>query len=232
MKFYNIILAISFALLTGACADKDEVKPEVIPDGQGQYTDSRNGTTYGWVRFAGLEWMTSNLQYDTGDVTNCTAYQPYGWQSGTELSLENVKKHGYLYTLEGAQQAVPEGWRIPSDEDWQALESALGMSQKELSEKGWRGSNTSEILQQVGTGSQLNVKLSGYFTPYTIMGTIGYRFMGAYGFYWTSSADKDKLGSYYFYRKLVYNSGQVYRESIEPEKAMLSLRLVRNTASK
>lgn len=68
----------------------------------------------------------------------------------------------------------------------------------------------------------------GYYTPYMIMQTPGYRFMGAYGFYWTSTKDESKNGEYYFYRKLYYESDQVYRQSIENNAQYLSLRLVRN----
>lgn len=32
-----------------------------------------------------------------------------------------VAKYGFLYSFDGAKQAVPEGWRLPSDEDWLKL---------------------------------------------------------------------------------------------------------------
>ena len=50
------------------------------------------------------------------------------------------EEYGYLYTLEGARKAVPEGWRIPTDADWKKLEKALGMTDAECNEfETWRG---------------------------------------------------------------------------------------------
>lgn len=53
-----------------------------------------------------------------------------------------VADNGYLYSYEGAAKAVPEegGWRVPTDADWQKLETALGMSPAESSQlNAWRG---------------------------------------------------------------------------------------------
>ena len=47
---------------------------------------------------------------------------------------------GLLYTLDAARQAVPDGWRIPTDEDWKTLERTLGMSSSEIERmEEWRG---------------------------------------------------------------------------------------------
>lgn len=51
------------------------------------------------------------------------------------------QKYGLLYTLDAARKAVPEGWRIPTDEDWKKLERALGMITSDLDRmEEWRGS--------------------------------------------------------------------------------------------
>ena len=50
------------------------------------------------------------------------------------------EKYGLLYTLDAARKAVPEGWRIPTDEDWKKLELALGLAAGELDRlETWRG---------------------------------------------------------------------------------------------
>lgn len=51
-----------------------------------------------------------------------------------------AEKYGLLYTLDAARKAVPEGWRIPTDEDWKKLEMALGMPASECDHlEEWRG---------------------------------------------------------------------------------------------
>lgn len=230
-KYYNIFVAIALLVLTYACANKNEdAKPMVVPTAKGTFKDDRDGAQYQWVRYGNLEWMVENMRYDTQDRNNSTFYQSYGWQPDNSLSKDNVERYGFLYTLLGAKLAVPIGWRIPTDDDWSALESILGMSPDQIKSREWRGNKEGEILKKSDSG--LSVKMAGYYTPYTTMGTIGYRFMGSYAFFWTNSPDVSKSGDYYFYRKLFYNSEKIYRESMESNKAMLSLRLVRDVAGK
>lgn len=109
-----------------------------------------------------------------------------------------------------------------------SLEKALGMSQADADADEWRGTVTGQLMRQSSEGTLLNMLMAGYYTQHTIMSTSGYRFMGSYGFYWTATADPSKEGDYYFYRKLYYQSSQVYRQSMEPDANKLSVRYVRN----
>jgi len=40
--------------------------------------------------------------------------------------VENCKTYGRLYTWEAAQRACPEGWHLPSDEEWYHLAFHFG----------------------------------------------------------------------------------------------------------
>ena len=71
-----------------------------------------------------------------------------------------TKEYGYLYTLDGAKAAVPEGWRIPSDEDWKKLETALGMSSDLDVMNAWRGENAGNYLK-VGGEAGFNAIYAG-----------------------------------------------------------------------
>lgn len=63
-----------------------------------------------------------------------------------------VAKNGYLYTFNGAKAAVPEGWRLPTDEDWQKLERALGLSEQEVQKfEAWRGAGLAPLMSSGGT---------------------------------------------------------------------------------
>jgi uncharacterized protein (TIGR02145 family) len=41
---------------------------------------------------------------------------------------------------------APEGWRVPTDDDWKALEMHLGMSQAEADKEQYRGSPVGSML--------------------------------------------------------------------------------------
>ncbi len=59
--------------------------------------------------------------------------------------------YGYLYSLAAAKAAVPEGWRLPSDDDWKILEQALGMNAYEANKlNAWRGRNAGDYLKLGG----------------------------------------------------------------------------------
>lgn len=70
-------------------------------------------------------------------------------------------KNGYLYTLDAAKASVPEGWRIPSDEDWKKLEAFLGIPEAELDNmNAWRGNNAGDFLK-IGGGSLFEARYAG-----------------------------------------------------------------------
>ena len=77
-------------------------------------------------------------------------------------NAEYYKDFGGLYDYEAALAAVPAGWRLPTDDDWQNLEKALGMSISDLKQSGKRGSIQGELLQQGVEGTGINLQLSGY----------------------------------------------------------------------
>lgn len=223
------LFLLSAAMLLAGCGnDDDNVQTVVTPTETGTYTDERDGYEYHWVRIGGLDWMTENSHYNSYDDTNCKYYQTYEDIKNYSYEDNTSEKYGYLYTYQGALDAVPEGWRLPTDDDWKSLEMALGMSKAEADAWDWRGSNQSTLMQQSDEGTMLNMKMGGYYSDYIAMGAPQYRHMGSYGFYWTATKDTEKSGEYYIYRKLFYNSGQVYRQSMEPVKQMLSVRFVRD----
>ena len=63
-----------------------------------------------------------------------------------------------MYDYEAALAAIPEGWRLPTDDDWLKLEKALGMSISDLEQSGKRGSVQGELLQQGIEGTGINLQ--------------------------------------------------------------------------
>lgn len=75
---------------------------------------------------------------------------------------------GRLYSYEGAMAAVPEGWRLPSDEDWKELEKCLGMSSQEADKFDcWRGDGIGTLLKAREGGIGFNALYAGCnaYTP-------------------------------------------------------------------
>lgn len=72
-----------------------------------------------------------------------------------------ASEYGLLYTYEGALAAVPDGWRLPSDEDWMKLEMTLGMSADEAKKVNeWRGAGLASVLNW-GGASKFNAMFAG-----------------------------------------------------------------------
>lgn len=211
-----------------SCGDDDESVPaKVKASASGTFTDERDGQVYNWVRYGNLEWMAQNFAY-TDNSTDVTIYLDYFDHEGNPSSTKSLAKYGRLYSFGAAVRLCPEGWRLPTDADWQNLEQLMGMSATDAGKREWRGNIMHSMVSMYDDPCDLNLLLGGYYTTHTIMGTSGWRFMGNYGFYWTSSRDEEKSGEYYFYRKFLYNRNEVYRESMEMEGQKLSVRYVRD----
>lgn len=204
-----------------SCSDDDEAPTDQIaPSATGTFTDERDGETYNWVRYGNLDWMAENYRYNLFDDNNCRLYQK------DEKDID-VTKYGRLYTHTGALNACPEGWRLPTDEDWKNLEMQMGMSASDANKMDERGNIAMRMVSQYDNQPAINILLAGYYMPQMTGGMTGDRFLGAKGYYWTASTDTEKGESFYIFRNFLANSSSIRRQSTTNDY-MMSVRYVRD----
>jgi len=107
--------------------------------------------------------MMENLKvthYRSGDpipnVTNPTTWGSLttGAYCGYNNDPANVNTYGRLYNwyaVDDSRNIAPEGWHVPTDEEWKQLEMYLGMSQAEADATGGRGTDEGGKLKETGT---------------------------------------------------------------------------------
>lgn len=230
-KWMSCLRCASLGLVLMGCSD-DDAPVAVAPDGAGTFVDVRDGAEYHYLRYGDQEWTCENARYVIRDANVCSFYQPADWEWGSgafeDFDTRYYDKFGCLYSYEAAIQAVPDGWRLPTDEDWKKLERHFGMSAAEADALGWRGGAARAMKERTDDFSTLCILMGGYFTDYTAGGTLGWRHMSFYGYYWTATQDTSKGSGYYFARKFAYNQDGVWRHSMEKDHYKLYARFVRD----
>lgn len=95
-----------------------------------------DGNVYNTVQIDDQVWVAENLKvthYRNGDDINCIIS---GWENASrgahcyyDNDEENIGLYGMLYNwyvINDSKNIAPEGWHVPTDEDWQTLFDYLG----------------------------------------------------------------------------------------------------------
>ncbi len=181
-----------------------------------------DGNVYHTVEIGDQLWMKENLR-----VTK----SPDGIPVTTYCYNDNVgyeSTYGRLYTwdvimngsvTEMAQGICPDGWHIPSDDEWKVLEIFLGMTEQEADMVNtWRGEGVGTSLIKGGT-SGYEALLSGRRSS-----NGSYSLLEQYEYIWTSS----EYGEYAWRRCLSSMDSKVGRWNTFPKTYAFSVRCIKN----
>jgi len=173
------------------------------------FTDPRDGQVYNTVTIGNQTWMAQNLNYNTTESW---------WYNN---SASNGEIYGRLYTWDAAQSACPNGWHLPSDEEWKQLELTIGMSSEDLNKltPKYRGTNEGDKLKSKNGWDydDINEKSGNGTDSYGFKALPGgletlpdpFAGLGQTGEWWTSTQNSS---TDVYVRFIIYNSSRIYRD--------------------
>ncbi|GAB4321436.1 MAG: hypothetical protein Kow00127_13920 [Bacteroidales bacterium] len=191
--------------------------------------DTRDGNSYPTVDINGQCWFAANLNYGSMiyisySMANNGTPEKYCYNN-SETYCDEL---GGLYqwnemmnynSTPSSQGLCPDGWHVPSDSEWYAMENFLDPSINNPNATGWRGVTAGAKLKQSGSGTPFNwppgnngtnesgfTALPGGYRTYTGSQT-GNPTNAAF---WTSSLQSGNGVD----RELYYTSGQVFRNPV------------------
>lgn len=210
----------------------------------GSITDI-DGNTYKTIQIGDQLWMAENLKvthYRNGDsIPNVTSGGDWSnLSNGAYCNYNNdesdVSTYGRLYNwyaVDDSRNLAPEGWHIPSDEEWRILEMYLGMSQgaahyavvgdrgtdqgnKLKSSSGWEnnGNGTNESgFSALPGGFRLVANANSEFIAIKVT-----------AYFWSSSEYSNSLA---WYRALASHKKTVYRYAVNKNQGF-SIRCIKD----
>ena len=188
-----------------------------------------DGNCYETIQIGNQIWMAENLKtthYNNGDEipTGFSNSEWVGLSTGAYAVYNNdpanAEIYGNLYNwyaVDDSRGICPEGFHMPSDEEWMELEMNLGMTWEDANDIELRGTdqgsqlagdeglwNTGELVNNPAFGSSgFEALPGGQFDT----GILNFTNMDHTGYFWTSS--DEGLGA--LYRALYSSSSEVYR---------------------
>ena len=200
---------------------------------------------YKTIKIGNQLWMAENLKvthYRNGDaILNVTDDDEWkeledGAYCSHMNAETNAETYGYLYNwyaIDDARNIAPEGWHVPTDEEWKELEMYLSMSQSDADDTGDRGTNQgSKLAGRVDLWNEGDLENNASFGESGFSALPGgcryddgsFENLGSYATFW-SCTQGNSYGA--LYRELSCSNSEVYRDDIL-EKSGFSVRLIRD----
>lgn len=206
-----------------------------------------DGNVYKTVKIGSQIWTVENLKTtkycdssSIAHITDNTEWRNanYGAFCYYDNNQFNNEKYGVLYNWYAVQSGklAPDGWHVPTDEDWNILEKYLkkyGYNKNGTRTGGRIGKTLASAANWAPIATGGNIGNSTWENNGTGFSALpgGYRYINGdfishreMGFYWSST---ETGRSYAWDRHLSYDSDYLYRESRKKTWG-LSVRLVKN----
>ena len=178
----RFLTAFCMVVLLVACGDEgsstessqEKQENEPVAFEYGTLTDSRDGNQYRTIRIGSQNWMAENLRYayfDNDDVSckdgtksSCDSLgRFYSWAEAMDTLSSGCGDDRLLFCTRGKyavpkhfRGVCPEGWRIPTEEDWNVLLEYAGGADsagiKLMTRKNWFGGLDSFGFDVLPTG--------------------------------------------------------------------------------
>ncbi|MBT4400141.1 MAG: hypothetical protein HOD37_11715 [Bacteroidetes bacterium] len=193
--------------------------------------------TYKTAKIGEQMWMAENLAYlpyvspysqGSDTIEYFYVYNYRGTNVAEAKETYNYKKYGVVYNWEAAKMACPDGWYLPSDQDWKTLEKFLGMSSADANRRGMRYSG--EVGKKLKSTSDWNSNgIGDNSSGFTALPGGAYEInpgffdMGSMTVFWSSSPNGSSNA---WYRFLGSYDHSVTRRDV-PRSGGMSVRCIR-----
>jgi uncharacterized protein (TIGR02145 family) len=213
-----------------------------------------DGNVYQVVKIGDQTWMAENLKVthyrDGTAIPNVIENIQWtnlltGAYCEQDNDSSNVSTYGRLYNwyaVNDNRNIAPEGWHVPTDEEFKTLEKHLGMSQSEADNYSWpRGTDEGSKLKETGTIHWQSPNTgatneSGFFAlpgSYRSGDNGFFNRIGSAAHFWSATSNDgvvDPSGNRLsaWSRYLLYNDSYISRHRYKTKRYGLSLRLVKD----
>jgi len=137
---------------------------------QDKMTDTRDGNSYRIINVSGVTWMAENLRYIV----------PGSDKNYFDNNPNNGHSYGVLYDWKTAMKACPDGWHLPSGEEFRNLINHFE------TDEGWAGKSSGPVSFDIKLGGMQDHE--GTFTE-----------MDESAYFWTSTEYNKKEAEYFSY---------------------------------
>jgi len=205
-----------------------------------------DGNIYNTIIIGNQAWMVENLKVTRfRDGTSIPLSYGPAW-ANLETSAFNVyyqyennqqfSRHGNLYNwfaVNDSLKIAPEGWHIPTDDEWKVLEKTLGVRERDLDSLSWRGTDEGGKLKDTGfeywdspnTGATNETgftAIPGGYLDYYFGNFVG---NGMYCYFWTATGYKSGKNAWY---RLLNNINPAISRRATDKKNGFSVRCVKD----
>jgi uncharacterized protein (TIGR02145 family) len=186
-----------------------------------------DGNSYNVVQLGTQYWMKENLKTTryrdgisiplvTDNMTWTNLSTPgFCWYNNDVATFGTTYGALYNWYTINTGKLCPEGWHVPSDNEWKILEMVIGMNQTSADAAGWRGTDEGGKLKAVSplwTGQNMGATNSSLFTALPSGNRTGTGIFESEGFFtdfWTSTFNPGT--QFCWYRYLDSDHSQIYR---------------------